>query len=79
MNTKEKQNFHIVLASSNSFFNLWVKGFISPSRHMVFVLGHLDENESERYWEELLPQVDIGHAASLNYMKVSECMVEASF
>lgn len=50
MNTKEKQNFHVVLSSSDSFFNLWVEWFDGPSRYTTFVLGHL----AVRYWEELL-------------------------
>ena len=66
MNTKEKQNFHVVLAGSDSFFNLWVEWFVGPSRYMTFVLGHLDEKESERYWEELLkkPQIDMRGTAN---------------
>ena len=54
MNTKEKQNFHVILASSDNFFNLWVERFVGPSWYMTFVLGHLDEDDAGRYWQELL-------------------------
>lgn len=54
MHTKEKRHFHVVLASSDSFFNLWVERFIGPSRYSTYVLGHLDPTEAKRYWQGLL-------------------------
>ena len=78
MNTKEKQNFNIVLASSNSFFNLWVEQFIGPSRYTTFVLGHLDEKESEKESENPNRESE-KESKNPNYVKYSECVVEASF
>jgi len=56
MTTKQKQNFHVLLASSDSFFNLWVERFVGPSRYSTFVLGHLDRNKSEIYQNQLLKE-----------------------
>ena len=56
MRTKKKHQFHVVLASSDSFFNLWVERFIRPSRYVTYLLGHLEEVEAERYWNVLLKQ-----------------------
>ena len=50
-NTKEKRRFHVVLASSDSFFHLWVEKFVGSSRYTNYVIGHLDEGEARRYWE----------------------------
>lgn len=52
--TKEKCHFHIVLLSSDSFFNLWVEQFVGPTRYSVYVLGHLERKEAESYWEEVV-------------------------
>ena len=54
MHTKEKKHFHVVLASSDSFFHLWVERFVGPSRYQSYVLGHLNKTEAERYWNKLL-------------------------
>lgn len=48
---KEKKQFHVNLASSDSFFHLWVEQFMGSSRYTTYVLGHLDEDETRRYWE----------------------------
>ena len=51
MHTKEKRNFHVIMASSDSFFNLWVEKFIGASRYNTYVLGHLNKSEALKYWE----------------------------
>ena len=51
MHTKEKRHFHIIMASSDSFFNLWLEKFIGSSRYNTYVLGHLNKAESSKYWE----------------------------
>ena len=39
------------MASSDSFFNLWLEKFIGSSRYNTYVLGHLNKAESLKYWE----------------------------
>ena len=56
MHTKEKNHFHVVLASSDSFFNLWVERFIGPSRYNTYVLGHLDKADVEMYWDKIFEE-----------------------
>ena len=51
LHAKEKRNFHILMASSKSFFNLWAEKFIGSSRCNAYVLGHLNKNDVIRYWE----------------------------
>ena len=51
LHAKEKRNFHILMASSKSFFNLWAEKFIGSSRSNAYVLGHLNKNDVIRYWE----------------------------
>ena len=50
--TTQHQNFHVVLISSDSFFDQWVEQFVGPSRYSVYVVGHLDKKEAEIYWKE---------------------------
>ena len=49
--TREKQRFHVVIASSDSFFNLWVEKFIDTSRYTTYVVGHLEKSCARKYWE----------------------------
>ena len=51
LHTKEKEQFHVVMASSDSFFNLWVKKFIGSSRYSTYVVGHLNKGCAKEYWE----------------------------
>ena len=51
MHTKEKWNFHVIMASSDSCFNLWVEKFIGASHYNTYVLGHLNKSEALKYWE----------------------------
>ena len=51
MHTKEKRHFHVIMASSDSFFNLWLEKYIGSSRYNTYVLGHLSKDESLRYWQ----------------------------
>ena len=52
LHTKEKRHFHVVMASSDSFYNLWVERYIGSSRYTTYVLGHLDKDDARRYWED---------------------------
>ena len=54
MHTKEKNHFHMVLSSSDSFFALWAEKFIGPTRYSTYVLGHLDKTEAQRNWNMLI-------------------------
>ena len=51
LHTKEKRHFHVLMASSDSFFNLWVEKFIVSSRYNTYVLGHLNKNDARKYWK----------------------------
>ena len=38
LHTKEKGHFHVVMASSDSFFTLWLEKFVGSSRYSTYVL-----------------------------------------
>ena len=50
--TKQSHQFHIVLASSDSFFHLWVTKFVGSSRFKSYVIGDLSRDDSKKFWEE---------------------------
>ena len=54
LNTKEKRRFHVIMASSDSFYHLWVEKFIGSSRYSTYVLGHLDKSDARRYWSKVV-------------------------
>ena len=43
LHTKEKRHFHVLMASSDSFFNLWVEKFIGSSRYHTYVLSQFEQ------------------------------------
>ena len=47
-------NHHVILISSESFFDQWVEGFVGPSNYSVYVVGHLDKEEAESYWNQTI-------------------------
>jgi len=49
---KQSHQFHVVLASSDSFFPLWVTKFVGSSRSKCYVIGDLSRDESKKFWEE---------------------------
>ena len=51
LHTKEKQQFHVVMATSDSFFNVWVEKFIGSSRYTTYVIGYLEKSCAREYWE----------------------------
>ena len=51
-NTKQIRRFHIVLASSDSFFHLWISQYIGKSFFESYVIGDLPKDEAKRFWEE---------------------------
>jgi hypothetical protein len=51
-NTKQISRFHIVLASSDSFFHLWLNKYIGKPFYQSYVIGDLPKDEAKSYWEE---------------------------
>ena len=54
LNTKELGRFHTILVSSDSFFHLWVSGFIGTSRYANYVIGDLPKKDAEEFWQNKL-------------------------
>ena len=52
MNTKEQNGFHVILSSSNSFFNLWVSNLVGAVRYKTYIIGDLPEVDASRFWEQ---------------------------
>ena len=49
--------FHTILVSSDSFFHLWVSGFIGTSRYANYVIGDLPKESTKEFWLEKLSPV----------------------
>ena len=52
MNTKEQNCFHVILSSSDSFFNLWVSNLVGAVRYKTYIIGDLPEVDTSRFWEQ---------------------------
>ena len=52
LNTKQKYRFHVVLASSDSFFHVWAEDHVGESRNRHLVVGNLAKNEALAFWNE---------------------------
>ena len=50
-NTKEVHKFHVVLISSENFFDQWGEQFVGPINYSVYVVRHLDREEAEIFWQ----------------------------
>lgn len=61
LNTKEKNRFHVLLASSDSFFHLWVSKYIGTTRYETYVIGDLSEQEAKEYWKYLIEKFKYSH------------------
>ena len=59
INTKELNRFHIMLSSSNSFFHLWTSQYIGSSRYETYVIGNLEKDEAQKFWEKLLNEKSV--------------------
>uniref|UniRef100_A0A1X7VJC3 ATPase domain-containing protein n=1 Tax=Amphimedon queenslandica TaxID=400682 RepID=A0A1X7VJC3_AMPQE len=46
------KHFPVVLASSDSFYRLWLAKFIGADKFKTHVIGHLSKKEAKKYWEE---------------------------
>ena len=67
LHTKEKRQLHVIMASSDSFYTLWVEKFIGSSRYNMYVLGHLNKEDARNYWEnKVLPD-------NVHLLKRHEC------
>ena len=51
-NTKQISRFHVVLASSDSFFHLWINEYIGDAFFQSYVIGDLTKEEAKSYWED---------------------------
>ena len=48
--------FHVMMASSDSFFLRWITQYVDSAYFRNFVIGHLSKDEAKRYWEEKVTQ-----------------------
>ena len=51
-NTKQDGRFHVMMASSDSFFHRWVTQYVDSAYFRNFVIGHLSKKEAKKFWEE---------------------------
>lgn len=54
--TKQDRKFSVILASSDSFYPLWLSRYIGSKRFNTYVIGDLGKEEAQRYWEEHVTQ-----------------------
>jgi len=66
LNTKERRRFHVLLASSDSFFHRWVADYIGASRYETFVIGNLDEHDAKKFWELMLKSSNYSYQSNHN-------------
>ena len=55
-NTKQDSRFHIMMASSDSFFLRWITQYVDSAYFRNFLIGHLSKDEAKRYWDERVTQ-----------------------
>ena len=60
-NTKELLKFHVVLISSENFFDQYVEQFVGSINYSVYVVGHLDREEAMIYWVEIVLKKNKDH------------------
>jgi len=54
LHTKEKQQVHMVMASSDSFLTFELEKFIENSKYSTYILGHLDKCCAKEYWKTVV-------------------------
>jgi len=59
-NTKQDGKFHVIMASSDSFFYRWVTQYVDSAYFRNFVIGHLAKEEAKTFWEEIVMPHDDG-------------------
>jgi len=52
-NSKEANRFHVIMASSDSFFLKWLNQFIDSGSFVNFFMGHLPQRDAKKFWEQL--------------------------
>ena len=52
MNTKERNKFHVILSSSDSFFHLWVSNYVGANRYKTYIIGDLTPVEANAFWQQ---------------------------
>ena len=52
MCTKQVGRFDVVLASSDSFYHMWLTKYIGSSQFNTYVIGNLTKDDAKKYWEE---------------------------
>ena len=52
MCTKQVGRFDVVLASSDSFYHMWLTKFIGGDQFDTYVIGNLTKDDAKKYWEE---------------------------
>ncbi|RGB41810.1 P-loop containing nucleoside triphosphate hydrolase protein [Rhizophagus diaphanus] len=59
LNSKERERFHIVLTSSDSFFFTWLAEVLNIPHVKPYIIGDLTNQEAEEYFEKYaLPQYE---------------------
>ena len=58
LNTKQMNKFHVIMASSDSFFHRWISQYVDSTCFRNFVVGHLSKEEAKRYWENEISKYD---------------------
>ncbi|PKC04664.1 hypothetical protein RhiirA5_487516 [Rhizophagus irregularis] len=59
LNSKERERFHIVLTSSDSFFFTWLTECLNTLHVKPYIIGDLTNQEAEEYFEKhALPQYE---------------------
>ena len=51
-NTKQNHQFHVVTASSDSFYHRWLARYVNEVCFQNFVIGHLTKEEAKKFWEQ---------------------------
>ena len=57
LNTKQMHRFHVVMASSDSFFHRWISQYVDSTCFRNLVVGHLSKEEAKRYVDSILEHV----------------------
>ena len=56
--TKQDRRFHVLLASSDSFYQTWLSQFLGTNRFNTFVVGNLPKDDAQIFWKESLCDSD---------------------
>lgn len=66
-NTKQMNRFHLIMASSDSFFLKWITQFVDSGSFTNLVIGHLSKEDARRYWAEELAKKDCTNLVQLHF------------